>query len=59
MKYVLVCESEIVNNLCPTGFKSVLLSEITPQFMTLAEFQALAPYTLTFLATCWVWKKLR
>ncbi|MBT2911839.1 hypothetical protein V6B11_007875 [Vibrio anguillarum] len=59
MQYVLVCDSEILNNTCPTGFKSVSLQQVTPQYLTLQEFQELAPETILFLCACYVWKKLR
>ncbi len=57
--YVLVCREPLVNNACLTGFETVLLTEITPQYMTLAQFQEIIPYTLVFWATCFVWRELR
>ncbi|EFH78836.1 conserved hypothetical protein [Vibrio cholerae MAK 757] len=59
MRYVLVCDSEIINNTCPTGFTSVSLQQLMPQYLTLQEFQELAPHSVLFLAACYVWKKLR
>lgn len=56
--YVLICEQPIVNNSCPSGFSSVLLSDITPDLMTLAELNEVAPYAAGFLALCWCWRKV-
>lgn len=56
--YVLVCSQPIIDNSCPSGLSSVLLSEVTPQYMTLDQLYAVMPETLLFLAVCWCWKKL-
>jgi len=57
--HVLVCDQLIVNNSCPSGFKSLLLSEVTPQLMTLEQFYGVLPHTLVFLAICWGYRYLR
>jgi hypothetical protein len=56
--YILACNEPILNNTCPSGFTTVLLNELTPTLMTMQQFNELAPYTLGFLATCAVWRKL-
>ncbi|CAI2289470.1 conserved hypothetical protein [Vibrio parahaemolyticus] len=56
--YVLICEQPVVNNTCPTGFSSVLLNEIVPDYMTKEQLTELIPEAVLFLAVCWCWKKV-
>ncbi len=58
MKYILVCDSEIINESCSTGFKSEVVSNTIPQYLTLHEFKELLPISILFLCACYVWKKL-
>lgn len=56
--FLLACEVEIVNNACSTGFKSVLITDLVSDQLTLAEFYELAPYTLALLVTAAVFRTL-
>ncbi|EGR0745638.1 TPA: hypothetical protein ACF39K_004053 [Vibrio parahaemolyticus] len=56
--YVLICEQPVVNNTCPTGFSSVALTEIVPNYMTTAQLIEVMPAATLFLAACWCWKKV-
>lgn len=56
--YVLVCDEPVINNSCSTGFTSVQLSEITPEYMTIEQLEAVLPATLLFFVACYCWKKL-
>ncbi|HDY7740712.1 hypothetical protein ABRZ87_08530 [Vibrio vulnificus] len=59
-QYILVCDEQIINTTCPTGFKSVILEQqALPQYMTLHDYKELAPQSILFLAMCYVWKKMR
>ncbi|KHT38048.1 hypothetical protein RJ46_18780 [Vibrio sinaloensis] len=56
--YVLVCSQPIVDNACESGWKTLALAQLMPQYMTVEQLMILAPPTLVFFAVCYCFKKL-
>lgn len=56
--YLLVCSQPIIENTCQSGWQTLALAQLMPQYMTAQDLLAIAPMTFVFFATCYGFKKL-